>query len=125
MAGLNDFYADNLMSIQTDETNDQFNIKVAGEMAGNTAERLIDLLDHAMLINNSLKFVLNLCKVTYVSSFSFGVIALLWKEARENGRSLSIIVNSAINEKFKRMGLNNNIDMKVISYTGSHVPAYL
>lgn len=124
MEAANNVYADNLVSIQAGRNNGYYSVAVEGEMAGNAADNLIDLFDHAMLMDQSTQFLLNLCKVTYISGYSFGVIARLWKKAKGDGRNFFIVANAALNEKFNRLGLHDKIDLKVISFKGAPEPAF-
>jgi anti-anti-sigma factor len=107
------------ITINTVEKDDYYIIDVAGEIIGNSAERLINLIDDTYLKTTYLKLLLDLSKVTYINSYSFGIIAHLWSILRENGRKLFIVANAMINEKFDRFGFNEKVDLKIISLKSS------
>jgi len=88
---------------------------LAGEIIGNSAERLINLIDEASLKKKSLQPLLDLTKVTYINSYSFGIIAYLWKIVKESGRKLHIVANAGINAKFYHLGLAGKAGLKIIS----------
>jgi len=105
--------SDNFITINANERDGYYIIDVAGEIIGNSGESLIRLIDEAFLKTKSLRLMLDLRKVTYINSYSFGIIAYLWRIVRENGRKLYIVANSAVNAKLDRFGLNEKLDLKI------------
>lgn len=118
------FYAENLISINSTEEKGYFNVCVSGEIVGNAAESLITLFDKAIHLNKARKFILDLSKVSYMNSYSFGIVAMLWKKLKLNNRDLFLISNASIKEKFNRLGLYDLIDIEAINTTEALVPDY-
>jgi anti-anti-sigma factor len=106
---------DNFITINTNEKDGYYIIDVAGEIIGNSAESLLHLIDNAFLKTKSLRLMLDLRKVTYINSYSYGIIAYLWRVVRESGRKLYIVANSIIKSKFDRFGFSEKADLKIIN----------
>jgi len=103
------------IAIDSNEKNGYFTVNISGEMIGNSANDLVSLVDKFILENQSVQLLLDLTRVTYISSYSFGIIAFLWEKAKESGRRVFIVANTAVAAKFDRLGFNNSRDLKIIS----------
>ncbi len=103
------------ITVGSNEKDGNYTINVVGEMIGDSADSLIGIVENAFLKTKSLQLILDLRDVTYINSYSFGILSYLWRVVRENGRRLYIVANSAINLKFDRLGFNNKAGLKIIS----------
>ncbi len=107
---------DNFLTIKTNEKNGCYIIDIAGEIIGNSAESLINIIEGTFLQTKSLELLLDLRKVTYINSYSFGIITYLWRIIKDSGRKFCILANSTINAKFDRFGLNTNLDLNILNH---------
>ncbi|OGS34736.1 MAG: hypothetical protein A2293_03510 [Elusimicrobia bacterium RIFOXYB2_FULL_49_7] len=90
------------ITINTSERNGCYIIDVSGELIGNAAEGLISLINNVFLKAKTLRLILDLRKVTYITSYSFGIIAHFWMVVKENGRIFNILADSVIHAKFDK-----------------------
>lgn len=106
--------------ILTDEKNGCFVINMKGDLIGNSAEKLVQLVDERFLHSNYSRLLLDLSRVGHLSSFSFGIIAHLWKTLRENGKNLLVVADARLKAKMERLGLSDSIGLKTIGLTQVH-----
>ncbi|MFH0921109.1 MAG: STAS domain-containing protein [Fibrobacterota bacterium] len=115
---------ESIIVIDSSEKNGCYTVNVTGEMIGNSANDLVALVDRFILENHSAQLLLDLSRVTYISSYSFGIIVFLWEKAKESGKRIFIVANAAVAAKFDRLGFNNNKDLKILSLNTVTSPAF-